>query len=209
MSFCKTLIYFFIFFYTFIIDTNIKSTKPTDTAGNIFVIAYKTAGLTRQRQEGVSPLTEEVGATDNSKFKAKILNDFDFLNTPETPSDPTQPSLCVVYDTIKANIAVYYFVTNGTETNIQSVFTSISPNKNYRIGVVVSDSRIELYVDGKFASSKIYPGKTLHGTDNDILISTPSKYQGEVSVANCFQVGRVVSSGEIRSMGGPSTFKLS
>lgn len=192
--------------FSIVFDANVKSIVPTTAVGNIFVMAYKVAGIdTSTLNNDPGNLTTEVTSDLGKKFKGRILNDFAFLDIPETPINPTEPSLVVVYNSIKGLLEVYYLVTNGVENNIRSVSCPISPKETIRVGIVVSDTRVELYVNGKYAASNIYPGKTLHGTDNDIFISVPSKYASNVAVGNCFQLGRVVSSGEIRSIGSPST----
>lgn len=196
--------------FSIVFDANVKSIVPSTAAGNIFVLVYKVAGLdTATIGNNSGNLTGDVTSDLGTIFKGRILNDFSFLDVPQTPTTPTEPSMIVVYNSIKGNLEVYYLVTNGIETNIKSVSCPISPNETVRVGVVVSDTRVELYVNGKYAASNIYPGKTLHGSDNDILISVPSKYSGNVAVGNCFQLSRVVSSGEIRSIGSPGTIKLS
>lgn len=195
--------------YSFVLDVLVKQITPTAQMGNIYVLAYKTAGLLPASQQGVTvPLSEEVSTDTGEKIKAKLISDFSFLDTPAAPSIVTEPSLVVAYDAIKGLLTVYYTVSNGNTTFLHSVYTSISPNTTYRVGVVVSTTQVELYLNGQFAASKIYPGKTLPGTDTDILMSTPSKYSANVQVANCFTVNRVVSSGEVRSLGGPSTMKV-
>ena len=195
--------------YSLVLDVNLKQIAPTTQMGNIFVIAYKTAGLLPESWAGVSaPLSEEVTNANGAKIKAKLISDFSFLDTPASPPVITEPSLLIAYDAIKGLLTVYYTVSTGTTSFFQSVYTPIRPNTSYRVGVVVSTTQVELYLNGQYASSKIYPGKVLAGSDNDVLISTPSKYSENVRVANCFIVNRVVSSGEIRGLGGPAAMKL-
>ena len=186
-----------------------KQIIPTAQMGNIYILAYKTAGLSPSSQQGVQvPLSDAVATDTGDLIKAKLISDFSFLDTPATPQIVTEPSLIVAYDAIKGLLTVYYTVSTGNTTFLHSVNSSISPNTSYRAAVVVSTTQVELYLNGQFAASKIYPGKTLPGTDTDILMSTPSKYSANVQVANCFTVNRVVSSGEVRSLGGPSTMKV-
>ncbi len=195
--------------YSFITDVYVKQIAPSAQMGNIYVLAYKTAGLAPAAQALVTtPLSGEVAAANGDKIKAKLISDFSFLDTPSTPTVITEPSLLLAYDAVKGMLTVFYTVSTGSTSFLQSVYTPINPNTSYRAAVVVSETQVELYVNGQYASSKIYPGKTLPGTDTDILVSTPSKFSENVRVANCFTVNRVVSSGEVRSMGGPSSMKL-
>jgi hypothetical protein len=195
--------------YSFITDIYVKQIAPSAQMGNIYVLAYKTAGLAPAAQASVTtPLSEEVLGANGDKVKTKLITDFSFLDTPSTPTSITEPSLILAYDAIKGLLTVFYTVTTGNTSFLHSVYTPISPNTAYRASVVVSETQVELYLNGQYASSKIYPGKTLAGTDTDILVSTPSKFSENVRVANCFTVNRVVSSGEVRSMAGPSAMKL-
>ncbi len=195
--------------FSFITDVYGKQIAPSAQMGNIYVLAYKTAGLAPAAQALVTtPLSEEVAGANGDKIKAKLISDFSFLDTPSTPTVITEPSLLLAYDAVKGMLTVFYTVSTGSTSFLQSVYTPINPNTSYRVGVVVSETQVELYVNGQYASSKIYPGKTLPGTDMDILVSTPSKFSANVRTANCFTVNRVVSSGEVRSMGGPSAMKL-
>jgi hypothetical protein len=195
--------------FSLVMDVNVNNITPTAQIGNVFVLAYKTAGVLPAAQAGVTvPMSEEVENANGEKIKAKLITDFSFLDTPSTPTVMTEPSFVVAYDAVKGLLTVYYMVSTGPTTFIQSVYTAIRPNTSYRVGVVITTTQVELYLNGQFASSKIYPGKTFAGTDNDILVSTPGKFSENGRVANCFLVNRVVSSGEIRAMGGPATMKL-
>ena len=195
--------------FSIVMDINVNNITPTAQMGNVFVLAYKTAGVLPAAQAGVTvPMSEEVENANGEKIKAKLINDFSFLDTPSTPTVMTEPSFIIAYDSIKGLLTVYYMVSTGSTTYIQSVYTPIRPNTSYRIGVVVTTTQVELYLNGQYATSKIYPGKTFAGTDNDILVSTPGKYSDSGRVGNCFLVNRVVSSGEIRAMAGPATMKL-
>jgi hypothetical protein len=195
--------------FSVVLDILVKQITPTAEMGNVFILAYKTTGLIPASQAGVTvPLSEEVSTDTGEKIKAKLISNFSFLDTPATPAVPTEPSLVVAYDSIKGLLTVYYTVSTGSTQFLHSVHTAISPNTTYRAAVVVSETQVELYLNGQYAASKIYPGKTLVGTDTDIFVSTPSKYSANVQVANCFTVNRVVSSGEVRSLGGPSSMKV-
>lgn len=195
--------------FSLITDVFVKQIAPSAQMGNIYVFAYKTAGIAPNVQGSVTtPLSEEVTTANGEKLKAKLISDFSFLDTPSTPSVPTEPSFLLAYDAVKGLLTVFYTVSTSNTSFLHSVYTPINPNTSYRVGVVVSETQVELYINGQYASSKIYPGKTLQGTDNDILLSTPSKFSENVVVANCFTVNRVVSSGEVRSMGGPSSMKV-
>lgn len=195
--------------YSLLFDVNIKNIKPTPEMGNIYIIAYKTAAqIATENTVTGQTLTPPVTGNDGNTYKAVFINDFSFLNTPQAPSDSTKPSLIVAYDAIKGQLTVYFVTKDTSSAYLQSVYSPVTPNKTYRVGVVVSDTNVELYLNGQFVSSKIYPGKTVDGTDTDILVSSPSVYSNNVKIANLFSTNRVVSSGEIRSMGGPATIKL-
>jgi hypothetical protein len=219
--------------YSFSVDVNVGKIAPSAETRNTYVLAYKTAGIllsasdmtaitnagyTAQKlADGTcsvvppatgSSTTGTVRSTTGAEFKADTINDFAFLETPQAPADPTKPSMVLAYNAIAGQLTVYFVVTNGATSYLQSVYAPIYPNKSYRVGVVVSEKMVELYIDGMYISSKVYPDKTIAGTDNDVIVSVPTKYAANVAVANIFTTNRVVSSGEIRGLGGPAAMKL-
>jgi hypothetical protein len=72
------------------------------------------------------------------------------------------------------------------------------------VGIVVSDSIMELYLNGKWAASTTFGGKIPMGGDKDTLFSVPSRFSANVVVRNLGTVERVVSSGEMRGIGTPA-----
>jgi hypothetical protein len=196
--------------FSFIVDVNVTDITPSPQTGNVFVLAYKTLGevFTEGESNDTRTMTVAVKGDDKKEYKAEILRDFPYLVNAQTPNPATKPSLTLAYDSVAGKIKVYYVVTDGTTPYLHNVSASISPKQTYRVAVVVSDLNVELYLNGQYAASKIYPGKTIFGTNTDMLICSPGIYSSNVRVGNAFIINRVVTSGEIRSMAGPSTIKL-
>lgn len=215
--------------YSIVFDTQVDNTIPTNQTKNKYVILYKTtAGLAAQSVLNATGVTGSTAPVDpvqvtcatgtgsgggsqgtpasagNGTIIAQPLTDFAFLENNIVPLGG-DPCLFVVYDALASNLQTMLVVrdTNG-DLNFKSAFVEITPRTPYRIGIVVSDNLMELYVNGKFATSTAYPGKTLTGGNTDVLFSTPGKYNQNVSVRNLFTMNRVVSSGEIRQLGGPA-----
>jgi len=133
------------------------------------------------------------------------IRTFPYLND-ATLGVPLDPSLIAFYDAGASKIIVYLAVaatTSGTP-NWLHVSTDIIPNVAYRVGIVVSDSIMELYLNGKWAASTTFGGKIPMGGDKDTLFSVPSRYSANVVVRNLGTVERVVSSGEMRGIGTPA-----
>lgn len=215
--------------YSIVFDTQVDNTIPSNQTKNKYVILYKTtAGIAAQNvlnATGVTGSTAPVdpvqvtcatpsgsgsgsqgtpATTGSGSIIVQPLTDFAFLENNIVPLGG-DPCLFVVYDALASNLQVMLVVrdSNG-DLNFKSAFVEITPRTPYRIGIVVSDNLMELYVNGKFATSTAYPGKTLTGGNTDVLFSTPAKFNQNVSVRNLFTMNRVVSSGEIRQLGGPS-----
>jgi hypothetical protein len=203
--------------YSFLVDVYINDTKSVATTGNVYVLLYKTAGIPEATAsaQGVT-YTDLIESSNGAKFKAALLTTFPFLDTSLTsggtgstiPTDVTAPSLVLAYNSLNGKLFVYFITKTDATPYSKLVDVPIQPNKLYRVGVVVTTSMVELYLDGQYANSSIYPGQTIQGTENDILISTPNVFSDKVRVGNLFTVPRTVSSGEIRGMGGPSSIKL-
>jgi len=160
--------------YSLLFDLKITNPAPTTTTSNTFVLLYKTP-------------------TETAPSRT-----FDSTATPD-------PNLVVAYDSLTSKIIVY--VTTKMSDNsyaLDVVSSECIPSVPYRIGIVVSSSFIELYVNGFYMSSKSFGGKTVAGTDADYIYSTPSTYSNNVQVANLLTTNYVSSSGEIKSMGGPA-----
>lgn len=131
---------------------------------------------------------------------------FTYLND-ATQGVPSDPCLISFYDAGASKIIVYLAVaatTTGSTPNWLHVSTDIIPNVAYRVGIVVSDSIMELYLNGKWAASTTFGGKIPMGGDKDTLFSVPSRYSANVVVRNLGTVDRVVSSGEMRGIGTPA-----
>jgi hypothetical protein len=75
------------------------------------------------------------------------------------------PSFFILYDALSSNLQALVVVndTVNSEMNYKSASVEIIPKKAYRVGVVVSDNLLELYLNGKFATSIAYPGRTVVG----------------------------------------------
>jgi hypothetical protein len=161
--------------YSLLFDVKITNPAPSTTTSNTFVLLYKTPSPT--------PLTSFVN-----------------LGSVATPD----PSLIVAYDSLASKIIVYLTTQMNGIAALQVVSSECIPSVPYRIGIVVSSSLVELYMNGSYMSSKSFGGKTVAGTDKDYIYSTPNTYSKNVQVANLFTANYVVSSGEIKSMGGPA-----
>jgi hypothetical protein len=160
--------------YSILVDVKITNPAPSTTTSNTFVLLYKTPN------ETLPSSTLGSAATEN-------------------------PSLVVAYDSLASKIFVY-LTTKMTDNSyaLQVVSSECIPSVPYRIGIIVSSSLVELHMNGSYMSSKSFAGQTVVGTDKDYIHSAPSTYSKNVQVANLFTANYVVSSGEIKSMGGPA-----
>lgn len=195
------------FNYSFIVDVSVSKIEASSTTGNIYVFLYKTAGVQLPQANSNEMLSKEVVLESGTKYAANILSNFDFLSVPKVPDQPIKPSLVLAYDAIAGKIVLYFNTSIGSTPYLNMVSAPISPKQTYRVGVVATDKIVELYLNQLFVGSKVYSG-TLQGTDNDLILSVPSKFSTHVAAANLFTLDRVVSSGEIRAMGGPAQMKL-
>lgn len=185
--------------YSLVMDVKVTAISPSPTMGNIFVIAYKTPAVV----DTTTPSPEGSFKIGDKTYIVTPPANFNFLNTPSVPTG-NNPSLTIAYNSLGGELTVYYIVTSGATSYLQSISTPIDPLKKYRVGVVVTDKIIELYLDGKLANTKVAGGTTIEGTETDALVSTPTTFGSNVRVANLFTTGRIVSSGEIRALGGPA-----
>jgi hypothetical protein len=150
-----------------------------------------------------SSLSTPTGAAAS---QVQPLRTFNYLND-ATVGVPSDPSLIAFYDAGASKIIVYLAIAataTGSTPNWLQVSTDITPNVPYRVGIVVGDSIMELYLNGKWAASTTFGGKVPMGGDKDTLFSVPSRYAANVVVRNLGTVGRVVSSGEMRGIGTPA-----
>ena len=164
--------------YSFVVDVRVDKQVPELSTSNIYVLTYKSTGA--------------------------ALENFEFLSPSISPPNNNNPSLVLAYDALQSKVMVIFFVTSTNQSYVKTISSEIIPEKPYRIGVVVSSSIVELYVNGKYASSTTFPGLTMSGTNNDLMFSVPPVYASKVTVKNLFKINRVASSGEIRSLGGPA-----
>lgn len=165
--------------YSFVVDVKVDKQVPEISTSNIYVFAYKYSGT-------------------------PALTNFDFLSPSITPPANDNPSLILAYDALQSKVMVIFFVKSASQSFVKTISSEIIPEKAYRIGVVVSTSIVELYVNGRYASSTTFPGLTMTGSNTDILYSSPPMYVNKVTVKNLFKINRVASSGEIRSLDGPA-----
>jgi len=160
--------------YTIVFDTIIDNPAPSTSTSTMYVLVYKTTGTTK-------------------------LTDFAYLT--DGTGVPADPSLVVVYDALQSAITAYLVV--GTNSWVTCTAQAV-PATAYRVAIVVSDSVIELYLNGKWTQSTTFAGKTPAGGITDSVFSTPAIYSQNVAVRNLATTGRVVSSGEIRMAGTPA-----
>jgi hypothetical protein len=214
--------------YSVVFDTKVDNTLPSNATKNKFILLYKTtAGVAGQSAatggsggsaasvaipivcdtttSGASGSTGSQGGTATQTISVRPLTDFTFLQNNIVPIGG-DPSFFVVYDALSSNIQALVVLkdTTSNEYNYKSASVEITPKTAYRIGVVVSDTLLELYINGKFATSIAYPGKAVSGGNKDVLFSTPGIYSQNVAVKNLFTLNRVATSGEIRQLGGPA-----
>ena len=132
--------------------------------------------------------------TGAAASKVLPLRTFNYL-TDATLGVPSDPSLIAFYDAGASKIIVYLAIaatTTGSTPNWLQVSTDITPNVPYRVGIVVGDSIMELYLNGKWAASTTFGGKVPMGGDKDTLFSVPSRYAANVVVRNLgtVEIGR-------------------
>lgn len=216
--------------YTVVFDAKVDNTIPTNQTKNKFILLYKTtAGLVVSEMiggvsssggssPGATPVVCDTSSSSGGgsgvgtptgttvqQISVKPLTDFTFLQNNIVPTGG-DPSFFIVYDALSSNLQALVVVndTTASEMNFKSTSVEIMPKKAYRIGVVVSDNLLELYLDGKFATSVAYPGKAVMGGSKDVVFSVPGIYSQNVIVKNLFTLNRVATSGEIRQLGGPA-----
>ena len=166
--------------YTLLFDFKIIKNLPSATTKNEFILLYKS----------ISNLPKTVGA-------------FTFPLT----SVSTDPSLVITFNTLSSKINVYYMVQSKADTTQKfSDFISadVAQGVPLRLGLTVSDSILELFINGKYAASKIISGKSIVAGEIEYLVSPPSAFAQNVIVKNLFTTPRVVTSGEVLTMGSPA-----
>lgn len=208
--------------YTFVFDMRVRTPTPTIDTGNRFVVLYKTtAGQAGQTETSTgsstggsgtqtvqcsttSSTTGTAAAGSSSTLTTNVqpITSFSFLNTNTVPHNG-DPSLILLYDSL-SNTLEARLVTRTTTGDLMfaTVAGDIVPATPYRVGIIVSDSILEMYINGQLASSLPYTGRTPAGSDTDTVYSTPAKYNSNIEVRNLFTLARVANSGEIANLGG-------
>ena len=205
--------------YTILLDMRILTPTPTADTGNRFVVAYKTtagqsgqtassstSGGTGGNQTVQCATTSTAGTaastTTTTTTTVQPITGFSFLASNAVPPNG-DPSLILLYDSLASALEVRLVTRAATgDLMFASVSADLVPATTYRVGVVVSDTILELYINGRLASSLPYTGKTPAGSDTDTLYSTPALYNRNIDVRNLFTLARVATPGEIANFAG-------
>jgi hypothetical protein len=166
--------------YTLLFDCKIIKNVPSASTKNDFILLYKS-----------------------------ILNTPKTINAFTVPltSVSSDPSLVITFNSLSSKIVVYFLSqTKASPVQTFSDFVSADAPQGVplRIGLTVSDSIIELYINGKYAASKVLSGRTIVAGDVEYLLSPPSVFANNVVVKNLFTTPRVITSGEVLTMGLPA-----
>jgi hypothetical protein len=121
---------------------------------------------------------------------------------------PTYP-LIVVYDPLQGKIIVYIKTsTDGITEHLLTVSADAIPQNVYRIGVIVSDTLIELYINGQWINTTVFGSNGTPVADpTDAFFNNPSTDSTFVQSRNLYIVNRVVSSGAMQVQGGPASWE--
>ena len=121
---------------------------------------------------------------------------------------PTYP-LIVAYDPLQGKIVVYIKTSaDGTNEHLLTVSADAIPQNVYRIGVVVSDTLIELYINGQWINTTVFGANGTPVADpTDAFFNNPSTDSTFVQSRNLYIVNRVVSSGAMQVQGGPASWE--
>lgn len=202
--------------YTVLFDMRILTPMQTVDTGNRFVVAYKTtagqagqaaiAGSTTGGTGGGSQTVQCTSATTRGDTSVTTtvqpITGFPFLNSNSVPPNG-DPSLLLLYDTLTSVLEARLVTRDRTgDILFVTVSADVVPNTPYRVGVVVTDTILELYINGRLASSLPYTGKTPAGGENDAFYSTPALYNKNIEIRNLFTLTRVANPGEIANFGG-------
>jgi hypothetical protein len=166
--------------YTLLFDCKIIKNLPSAATKNDFILAYKS----------ISNIPKTLGA----------------FTLPLT-SVSTDPSLVITFNSLSSKITVYFLVQSKNDlTQKFSDFISADAPQGIpiRVALTISDSIIELYLNGKYAASKVITGKTIVAGDTEYLMSPPAAFTENIIVKNLFTTPRVVTSGEVLTMGSPA-----
>ncbi len=166
--------------YTLIFDTKIFKNVPSPSTKNDFILLYKSISNT-----------------------PKTIGSFTLPLT----SVSSDPSLVIVFNTLSSKIIVY-FLTKTVKTPVQTFSDFVSADAPQgvplRVALTVSDSIIEMYINGKYAASKVINGRTVVAGDTEYLLSPPTAFSNNIVVKNLFTTPRVITSGEVLTMGSPA-----
>jgi hypothetical protein len=166
--------------YSLLFDFKVVKNLPSANTKNDFILVYKS----------ISNTPKSVGA----------------FTLPLT-SVSTDPSLVIVFNSLSSKVMVYFLVQSKMDTTQKfSDFVSADAPQGVpiRLGLTVSDSIIELYLNGKYAASKVLTGKTIVGGDTEYILAPPAVFSENIIVKNLFTTPRVITSGEVLTMGTPA-----
>lgn len=121
---------------------------------------------------------------------------------------PTYP-LIVAYDPLQGKIIVYIKTSaDGITEHLLTVSADAIPQNVYRIGVIVSDTLIELYINGQWINTTVFGSNGTPVADpTDAFFNNPSTDSTFVQSRNLYIVNRVVSSGAMQVQGGPASWE--
>lgn len=166
--------------YTLVFDTKILKNVPSPSTKNEFILVYK--------------------STSNTP---KALTAFTLPLT----SVSSDPSLVIAFNTLSSKIVVY-FLTKTVSSPVQTFSDFVSADAPQgvplRVALTVSDSIVELYLNGKYAASKVINGRAIVAGDTEYLLSPPAAFSNNIVVKNLFTTPRVITSGEVLTMGTPA-----
>jgi hypothetical protein len=166
--------------YTMLLDFKVTKNLPSAATKNEFILAYKS----------ISDTPKTVGA----------------FTLPLT-SMSTDPSLVITFNTLSSKVVVYFLVQSKNDQPQKfSDFISadVPQGVPLRLGLTVSDSILELYLNGKYAASKVITGKSIVAGDKEYLLSPPAAFAQNILVKNLFTTPRIITSGEILTLGSPA-----
>jgi hypothetical protein len=166
--------------YTLLFDFKIMKNVPTAATKNDFILAYKS----------ISNSPKTVGA----------------FTLPLT-SVSSDPSLVITFNALTSKVVVYFLAQSKADTTQKfSDFVSADAPQGVplRFGLTVSDSIIEVYMNGKYAASKVLTGKSIVAGDTEYILAPPTAFASNVVVKNLFTTPRVITSGEVLTMGTPA-----
>ena len=121
---------------------------------------------------------------------------------------PTYP-LIVAYDPLQGKIVVYIKTSaDGITEHLLTVSADAIPQNVYRIGVVVGNTLIELYINGQWMNTTVFGANGTPVADpTDAFFNNPSTDSAFVQSRNLYIVNRVVSSGAMQVQGGPASWE--